>query len=416
MKIGFPRLVLISAGMATALSTAAPGEPAWTGWLGPDRDARAQEFKLPPTWPDTLQQVWRVEVGEGYSTPLVIGDRIFQHARIDDKEVMLCLERATGKSIWQQSVPISFKAGRGGERHGLGPKSTPTYADGRVFSLSITGLLAAWSADDGELLWKRDFRERFEVAHPYWGTATSPIVDDGRLYVHTGSCEDGALFCIDTRTGKDIWVRDEEANCYSSPRIETIDGVRQLVELNHSGLYGISLEDGRLLWKHSFPHRGNNQNTPTPARHEDTFIVGAENRGMFAVKVQRTGDEWQVKETWKHREASLDMSSPIVQDGRVYGFSHFKTGQFFCLDAESGQVIWKGDPRMGENAQFLSLPGHILALTDDGQARILKATGDQYDVVKTYQVAEDQTWTAPALLGDVILIKDLKHLTAWRFP
>lgn len=400
--------------MALASHHSIAKESGWTGWLGPERDGRAQGVANIEEWPEALKQGWRVEVGEGYATPLMVGDRVFQHARQDGKEVLWCLARDTGNTIWKQSVPIEFIAGRGGERHGLGPKSTPTYADGRIFTLSITGLLTAWEAEDGKLLWKRDFRERFEVAHPYWGTATSPIVDDGRLFAHTGSCEEGALFCIDPKTGKDLWVRDEDANCYSSPRIETIAGVRQLVELNHTGLCGIDLKNGRLLWKHHFPHRGNNQNTPTPVRHEDTFIVTGENRGIFAVRVRKTDDKWGVEEIWRHREVSSDMSSPILQGGLVYGFSHFKSGQLFCLDPNSGEVRWKGAPRAGENAQFLALSNHVLALTDDGLCRILSGTGTNYEVVKTYRVAEDQTWTAPALVQDVLLTKDIKHLTLWR--
>lgn len=401
-----------------ALSHAQASEKSssWTGWLGPDRAGQAQGFESPETWPEKLQQQWRVEVGEGYSTPLVVGPRIYQHARQGDDEVLFCLERKTGKTIWRKSMPVAFVAGRNGERHGLGPKSTPAYANGRVFTLSIIGVLTAWSADDGELLWTRDFREQFEVSHPYWGTATSPIADEDRVFAHTGSCEDGALFCIDAKTGKDIWVRKEEANCYSSPRIETIDGVRQLVELNHDGLCGIDLKNGELLWKYSYPHRGNNQNTPTPVRFEDIFVFGGEDRRTVGVRVKKTGDEWSVERIWQHRDAALDMGSPIIHGGLVYGFSVLKTGQFFCLDPLTGNMKWTGEARMGENAQLLSLPDAILTLTDDGSCRILRASGEKYEPIRTYQVSKGHTWAAPALVHDMLLIKEKDHLTSWNFP
>ena len=399
-----------------ASSGAAAESPSWTGWRGPARDAQVKQFVPPGQWPEQLENVWRVEVGEGYSTPLVVGGRIYQHARQDAEEVLWCLDRKTGKPLWRQAVAVDFEAGAGGERHGLGPKSTPTVADGRVFTLSITGVLAAWSAEDGKPLWRRDFRERFEVAHPYWGTATSPVADGGRLYVHTGSCEKGALFCIDPESGKDLWVRDEDANCYSSPLVETIDGVRQLVEFNHTGLCGIDLENGRLLWKHPFPHRGNNQNTPTPLRHGDLWIVGGENRGVFAVRPRLMDGKWSVEPVWRHRDVSIDMNSPVLNDGLVYGFSHLKMGRIFCLDPVAGTVLWEGEPRAGENGHFLSLPGHVLALTDDGLLRVLRANRDAIDILRTYRVAEDATWTAPALVDDALLIKDRKHLALLRLP
>jgi outer membrane protein assembly factor BamB len=397
--------------------TAASGEtPSWTGWRGPARDGKVTEFVPPEVWPENLERVWKVEVGEGYATPLVVGDRIFQHARQGGEEVLWCLDRTNGKSLWRRTTAVEFEPAGGGERHGAGPKSTPTFADGRVFTLSITGVLAAWSAEDGKPLWRRDFKERFDVAHPHWGTATSPVVEGGRLYVHTGTCEKGALFCIDPKTGKDLWVRDEDAHCYSSPIIETFDGVRQLVEFNHSGLCGIDLESGRLLWKHSFPHRGNNQNTPTPARHGDMLVVGGENRGMFGVRPKRAAGQWSVEAVWKHREVSIDMNSPVVNEGLIYGFSHFKMGRIFCLDPNTGAILWEGEPRAGDNGQFLSLPGHVLALTDRGLLQVLRANREKCDIVRTYQVAEDGTWTAPALVGDALLIKDRTHLARWRLP
>ncbi|BCX48007.1 serine/threonine protein kinase [Haloferula helveola] len=418
MRKGQSSLCRLAAGLSLLSPLCLAEDTSWTGWRGDDRSARLPDFKVPDPWPDSPESVWTTEVGTGYSTPLIIDDRVFQHARKGADEVLWCLDRDTGKPVWRKSWPVRFTPGRGGERHGPGPKSTPSFADGRVFTLSIDGTLRAWSAADGKPLWKRDFREHFDEAHPYWGTATSPIVDGDRLFAHTGSCEDGALFCLDPKTGKDLWVRTEEANCYSSPLVETIDGVRQLVEFNHDGLCGIDVSTGELLWKHNFPHRGNNQNTPTPIRFENTFIVGGENRGMFAIRVSRTDDAWSAEEVWQHRDTSLDMSSPVLGNGQVFGFSHFKTGQMFSLDPESGEVIWLGDPRAGENGQFLAIPGHVLALTDDGRLRILK-NGDpkqKPSVVRTYRLADGDTWTAPALVGRDLLIKAGEKLTLWRFP
>ena len=400
--------------LSTSLTQAE--EPSWPGWRGANRDAKIVDYPPPKSWPEKLERVWTTEVGDGYATPLVAGDRVFQHARQKGKEVLWCLDFKTGKALWKKNVAVEFEAGRGGEKHGRGPKSTPTIADGRIFTVSITGVLSAWSAKDGAQLWTRDFKERFEEAHPYWGTATSPVFDQGRLFVHTGSCENGALFCIDPKTGKDIWVNDEHANCYSSPLVETIYGVRQLIEFNHSGLCGIDLSNGKVLWKHPFTHHGNNQNTPTPVRHEDLIITGGEDRGMIAVRPKKSDGKWSVERVWRHRKVSFDMSSPVINGGLVYGFNEFKMGRISCLDPKSGKVLWESDPRTGKNAQFLSLPDHVLALTDDGLLRILRGSREKFDVLRSYRVAEDKSWTAPALVGDSLLIKDGDDLSVWRFP
>lgn len=391
-------------------------DPSWPGWRGEGRDNRVSGMVLPAELPETLERVWRVEVGSGYATPLVAGGRVFQHAREGGDEVLWCLDFAGGKPLWRSTLAVEFEPGRGGERHGRGPKSTPVFADGRVFTLSITGVLAGWNAEDGSLLWKRDFRERFDPAHPYWGTATSPMVDGDRLFVHTGSCEEGALFCLDPATGKELWVQDEHAHCYSSPLIETVDGVRQLIEFNHEGLSGIDLATGKILWTYPFPHRGNKQNTPTPVFHDGIFVIGGEDRGLRGLRPQRGDDGWSVELLWRHRDASFDMSSPVVNDGLVYGFSQFKLGQFVCLEPATGKVVWSGDPRMGENAQFLSLPGHVLGLTDRGELHVLRAAGGSSKVLRTYRVAEGDTWSAPALVDGSLLVKERDHLVRLRWP
>ncbi len=107
------------------------------------------------------------------------------------------------------------------------------------------------------------------------------------------------------------------------------------------------------------------------------------------------------------------MSSPIIHDGLLYGFSVLKTGQFFCLDPATGAMKWAGEPRMGDNAQLLSLPGWILTLTDDGSCRILRATGEKFDVIRNYQIPNGHTWAAPALVHDMLLIKEKNHLSSW---
>lgn len=163
------------------ITTASAAAPLWDGWRGPDRDAEVLDFDPPQTWPSELEKVWSVDVGSGYSSPLVEGDRIYQQTRVNEEEVLTCLDAGSGDLIWRAKTSVPFTPGGGGRQHGAGPKSTPTLADGKIFTLGITGVLTGWNASDGEKLWQRDFRDRFEKTYPYWGIATSPLVENGRL-------------------------------------------------------------------------------------------------------------------------------------------------------------------------------------------------------------------------------------------
>ena len=95
--------------------------------------------------------------------------------------------------------------------------------------------------------------------------------------------------------------------------------------------------------------------------------------------------------------------------------SHYKLGQIFCLDPKSGKILWAGPPRTGNNVMFLSIPGHVLALVNTGEVRVIAARPDRYQTVATWKVAEGGTWAPPVLLKDGLLIKDREHLTCWKF-
>ncbi|MEK6238393.1 MAG: PQQ-binding-like beta-propeller repeat protein [Planctomycetales bacterium] len=385
----------------------------WPGLLGPKRDGCVRGFQPPSKWPKQLTKVWQVEVGTGYGSPLVVGDQVFQHARQDEDEVLWRLDLKTGDVKWRQSHAVPFKIGGGGEGHGKGPKSSPTFADGRVFTMSIAGVLSAWDAGSGKLLWNADYGTTFKKKHPYWGASTSPLVDGDRVIVHFGSDEEGALVALDVATGKEAWKVAGDGPSYSSPLVVEIQNVRQVVEWNHEALVGVERNSGRPLWRFPFPHVGSDQNMPTPVFHQGRVLLGGENRGIRSLEPQRTDGKWTVKERWAQKKVALNMSSAVMNGDLLYGFSHYERGQLICLDVESGEILWRSPGRTGENVAFLSIPGHVAALISGGELRIVAATGDRYQPVASYRVAESPTWAPPVLLKDGVLVKDRQSLTFW---
>lgn len=386
----------------------------WTGWLGPNRDGWVDYFKPPQTWPDELIKVWQIEVGTGYGSPLVAGDRVYQHARQGEDEVVWCLALSTGETIWSKSDSVPFKIGGGGDFHGKGPKSSPVLADGRIFTMSIAGDLSARDAETGELLWRSDYGSRFKKNHPYWGASTSPIVAGDRVLVHFGTDDAGLLVALDAKTGQETWSLSGDGPSYSSPLVVEIDGTRQLVEWNHNALVGVELDSGTKLWEFPFPHAGTNQNMPTPAFHEGLALVGGENRGIYAVKPQQKNDNWTAEAVWHQTRVALDMSSAVINDGLLYGFSHYNSGQFFCLEPSTGDILWQGPGRTGDNVMFLSIPGHVVAMVDTGELQIIAAKGKDSEVIQSYRVSEQPTWAPPVLLEAGVLVKDLNTLTRWK--
>lgn len=398
---------------SAAAQTSSGADVYWPGWLGPQRNGWVSDFQPPTPWPEQLKRVWQVEVGTGYGSPLVAGGRVYVHARQGNDEVVWCLDLKTGGVQWRQRYAVPFKIGQGAERHGKGPKSSPVLADGRIFTMSIMGKLSAWDAASGKLLWGRDYDSRFEKSYPYWGAATSPIVDGNRVIAHFGSDEQGALIALDVESGKEVWSQGKDGSCYSSPLLVEIQGVRQIVEWNHRALVGVESESGRRLWEYPFPHRGDDQNMPTPAFHKGRVLLGGENRGIHSLEPQLAGGAWTVKEHWHQDKVALDMSSAVVNGDLLYGFSHYGRGRLFCLDPKTGEVLWQGPGRTGDNVMLLAIPGHVVALINDGELKIIAASGDRFQPVASYRVAESETWAPPVVMESGILVKDSQTLTLW---
>lgn len=386
----------------------------WTGWRGPQRDGFVRGFEPPAEWPEELQRRWQVDVGTGYGTPLVADGCIYLHTRQEGHEVVRCLELETGKVQWRESYRVPFQIGSGAERHGKGPKSSPVLAEGRLFTLSITGVLSAWDAATGELLWRRDYDAQYKKSHPYWGAATSPVVDGDRVIAHFGTNEQGVLAALNVENGKEVWTVVGDAPSYSSPLVAELHGVRQVIQWNRRALVGVDSRTGSKLWEYEFPQAGSNQNMPTPVIHNSRILIGGENRGIYCLNPQQTGGDWSVEEVWYQDKVALDMSSAVINDGLLFGFSHYASGRLFCLDPDSGEVLWQGPPRTGENVVFLAIPEHIVALVNDGELKVIAADGDRYQPVASYRVADGGTWASPVLTPYGVLVKDKRTLSLWE--
>ncbi len=413
MQTRFSLLLVTS--LAISVATAS-SDISWPEWRGPDRDARVDYFDPPAEWPRSARSAWKLSVGNSSGSPLVSNGRAYLNARQGGAEIVRCIDLETGEIIWNQSVPIRYRIQSPGERFGSGPNSTPALADNRLFTLSVTGILSAWDASSGDLLWRRDYADRFRQTHPAWGHSTSPLVIGDTVVVHFGGAQAGVLAALNVETGNEVWTEGEDGISHASPILVELHGVQQIVEWNHESVVGVESQTGRRLWDYPLPHQGSNQNSPTPVHHEGRIIIGGENRGIRSLEPRLQNGKWSVEEVWHQRRVSLNMASAVIgDDGSLYGLSHFRQGLFFRLDPETGEILWLGPSRTGEYATFLTIPGFVVALRDDGRLEVIPTNQSEYRTVATYEVSNRPTWTAPVLLNDGFLIKDHSTLARWVF-
>lgn len=390
------------------------GADDWPGWRGPDRDGSLAEGWTCSSWPAELNRRWRVPVGGGYSSPVVADERVYQHSREAEQEVVRALDIATGEELWRHSYPASTKLGAGAGKHGLGPKATPALADGRLFTLGISGVLSAWNAADGALLWSLDAADRFEKGAPSYGTASSPLVDQGRVIVYLGGKKGGALLALDAESGNELWSWSDDSPAYASPVAVELDGVRQIVTQSAGAIVAVEAASGQLLWKIPFTSSLTSQNAVTPLSLGDgTLVLSGKKRGLWAVRASRQGESWTTETVWRDDELSTYLSSPVVENGRLFGLSPTKKGRLFAIDARSGRPIWATEGRDTENAALLTAPGVVLVLTAEGELWALDSTVEKLSRLASYRVSEGPTWAHPAVVDDRILIKDQDSLALW---
>ena len=420
------------------LSTTAAAQD-WPQWRGPNRDGNVSGALIPASWPRTLKEQWKVTVGIGHSSPVVSNGRIYVFARQGEDEVLLSLDASTGKEIWRSAQPISYEMNPAAVGHGKGPKSTPVVSNGTVCTLGISGVLSCHDAATGKVKWRREYSKQYPTTSPLYGTAMSPVVDNGLLIAHVGGHDKGALTAFDLETGAVKWSNETDGPAYSSPIIVTLAGVRQLVTFMQKTLVGVDVVTGKLLWM--LPAKSEyDTNSVTAVAYKDMVVFAQEGKGLTAIRLVRnqaksnaknvgnatsaasvdTNAAFRPEEVWNNKDVELYLNTPVVQGNLLVGLSVRQKGQFFAIDADTGKTVWQGAGRMGENAAILNLGGKaLLLLTNDANLIVLPAdaTGSAakgYAPVAQYTVATSPTWAHPVLLGRQLLIKDEQTLVSFE--
>lgn len=386
----------------------------WPQWRGPLRDGSISGFQAPPSWPERLTRKWKTAVGIGHASPIYASGRIYVFSRRQESEILSSLDPADGKIVWSQSYNAPYKMNPAAEKHGEGPKSTPVFDRGRLFTLGIGGILSSHDAATGKLRWRKDYSRQFAHTSPLYGTAMSPVVDRGLLIAHVGGEDGGALTAFDADSGEVKWGWREDGPGYASPVIVELSGVRQVVTQTQKNIVGIDESSGALLWRIPFttPYT---QNVVTPVVYRDTLIFSGLTKGVMAVALSRSNSGWSTRELWNTPEVSMYMSSPVLSGDLLFGFSHKNKGQLFCLDARTGAVKWTGAPRQGDNAALEIAGGLLFVLKDNAELTVARAAAAGFEPVRVYSVAESPTWAHPLILDNGVAVKDLDSLALWTF-
>lgn len=384
----------------------------WPQWRGPGRDCRVSE----QVWPsrlsqETLTQKVRVSLGESYSGPVVVADRVFVTESVGKNEVVRALDRGTGAEIWKKQWSGTMTVPFFAAANGSWIRSTPAWADGRLFVASMEDVLVCLNADDGAEIWTKDFRKEFGTKNQSFGFVCSPLVDGGSVYVQTAA----GLVKLACDSGEVVWRSMSEGGgmmggAFSSPVIATVAGRRQLVVQTRQELTGVALEDGSRLWSVSIPSfRGMNILTPTVVG--DRIFTSSYGGGAFMIQVAAEGDSFSASELWKTKTEAY-MSSPVVVGEQIY--LHLRNQRVVCIDVRSGDVLWTTRP-FGKYWSMVSNGSRALALDERGDLLLLDLNAKEFVMIDRLPVSEGPSWAHLAVSGNQIFVRDLEGLTIFEW-
>ncbi len=381
----------------------------WPQWRGPNRDGVVASFTPPKVWPDKLKTIWKVQVGLGHSSPVFLGRRVYLLSRQEENEVASCFDLDSGKLLWKDSYPTPYMMNPAAVSHGKGPKSTPIVYNKMLYTFGISGILSCYDTATGKVRWRKEFSKQFKATSPFYGAATSPIVHNGLLIVHAGGNDSGALTAFDADTGDVKWSWSGDGPGYASPIVFDSGGTTQIVTQTQKSIAGFSATSGELLWRIPFETEYV-QNIVTPVVYKQTLIFSGYDKGTMSIRVIKRGEKWETEQVWRNPDVSMYMNSPVVSGDYLFGFSHKRKGQFFGLDARTGQTLWTSNGRDGDNAAVLAAGQFLFLLTDGAELIVARSDPKQFEVLKKYSVADSPTWAHPVLAGNRVLIKDASSL------
>jgi outer membrane protein assembly factor BamB len=397
----------------------------WTAFLGPSHNATSTETKLSRTLPPPL--VWEFTKGTGYASPAIAGTRLVFFHRLDDEEIVECLDAETGAPQWQFRYPTDFE-----DRYGYnnGPRSSPVIDAGRVYTAGAQGKLHCLDVRTGAVIWKRDLAKEYRVPQDFFGTASTPLVEGSLLIVNVGAPGGPCVVGFGKLSGREVWRAGKEwGPSYASPVPAVVHGKRRVFVFAGGesspptgGLMSIDPANGRVDF--TFPWRSRTResvNASCPVVFGNKVFVSASYRtGGALVEVR---PDFTHRLLWTTREFGLHFNTAVHKGGYLYGFDgrNEPDASLACVDAASGKVVWRETPEWTETIEvggqrqdqlagtyrgsLLAVDGNFLCLGELGHLLWMDLTPKGYkEISRASLFAAHESWGLPVLSRGLLYV------------
>ncbi len=386
-------------------------------FLGPNRDGAWPELNFSPDWKSNPpKEIWRRSVGQGWSGFAVFGNQAITQEQFGTSECVVCYDLFSGKQLW---IHRDENAGylnanpenKGAIMGGAGPRSTPTIHGGKVYTQGAGGIVNCLNLETGKLIWSRNPISEHKGKIPMWGQSSAPLVIENlNAVVVSGSEKSGStLLAYRLESGEPIWNYKGGGASYSSPRLLTLQGTRQIVSVNAKDLSGVDPDTGKELWKYDWPGFNPKVAQPFKIGKNQILVTASYGAGSHLVEVDQGGEKWTATRKWKSVKIKTKFSSVSVKDGLAYGLDE---GRLTCIDLANGKRVWKKQ-KFGFGQQLLIGGHHLLVQAEAGYVVIGKISPDEFVETGRIEALSSMTWNTPTLAGRLLLVRNDKEAVCY---
>ncbi len=425
------RLSLLLLLGAAFVHAQAPQHAHWPQWRGPFFNGMARG-DAPTNWSDTTNIKWKTEIpGKGHSTPVVWGDRIFLTTAIptgkpappapatsadqgegrrgrgaggdtapqaEHRFEVLCLDRKTGKIIWQRTAKVAAPHEGYHRVYGSFASNSPVTDGKHVYAFFGSRGLYAYDIN-GKLTWEKDFGVQMKIKLGF-GEGTAPLLDGNRLFLVFDHEAESFMVALDKRNGKELWrVKRDELTSWSTPLAIDHGGRRQIIVAATRRVRSYDAETGKVLWEAG--GLGGNV-IPMPAYHNGVVYVmsGFRDPKLMAIKLGKEGDLTGTDSIlWSHTRGLAYTTSPVLHENRLYFVTD--NGLVTALNATTGEPHF-AQVRLPKAANLKASPvganGKLYLATEDGDVVVLRM-GEKFEVIATNTLT-DQVFIATPVIAD----------------
>ncbi len=390
----------------------------WPRFRGADVNGKTSIAGVELSKKMRVNELWRHKAGPSWGSIIHVGGYLFTMEQRGEKETVVCLKAETGQEVWSYGYDARFIDMT--QVSGVGPRSTPTFHNGVLYSVGGLGQVSAIDTSDGSLIWKRDLLADTKGEVPQWGYSSSAFVDDRFCFV-TGNGEDSEsvdTICYDSKTGSIQWAGVGSGLSYSSPQVVELFGKRQVLsmiaqtkrEKKGDDIVSRDYETGELLWRYRGQATGNAMVTPLFIP-PDRILMGDGSDGAAMLQISRDSsrgvEEWTVRRLWSQNRLLPEFSDFVVQTDRVLGISK---GLLTALNVDDGKLLWKKFRFGGGQIIELEDANLILAIAESGKLSLIKTDSKSAEVLLEWDGVSGKTWNHPILIDNRIYVRNSEEM------